>query len=202
MALASLQPVGVPCMSKLVIADCPGPAVITHRITRTCDLSTWDARGLYSSLTSYVYGGRSPVACGAASNVLMPPGPVKVLDASANLHTIQIGEATGSMYEAIIPVMSGTALKLLGDESCKPQSCELPAEARVVRLTLSREASSIRITVEPFARLEMPVTEAAAAAMQRKPSASSLLCDDLPLFCGDHQEGSIRRVPSKDNIGG
>lgn len=172
------------------------PTAVAHTITRS-DHSTVDARGLYTSLSAYEFGGQVLVKCERHQLSLASPTgsarPVSMRDASYNLHTIALGGATGTTYKVVIPVFGGSDLKLLvHGADCPPHGAlagtvPLPADAVVAQLTLSSEADGIMgAVIESFCAQR--ATESSAGAFK--------LFEDAP------SSGGMKRIPSKDAMGG
>ena len=203
-------------MQALDISDAPAftfkvtaPSPSSHTITRH-DRSVFDAKGLYSSLGAYAFGGRAPVACGGEQRLMLPRGNVTFTDASCNLHTINIGTEP---YSVVIAVVGGEELPLRSASAAAGAmalgALPLPAKAAVARLTLSRDAGGQTLLLEPFElcakSVVMPaIPEVLANELARKPSATGSIdglfgSDDSS--CGDEPHG-IRRIPSKERMGG
>jgi len=164
----------------------------THTITR-CDATKHDAVGLYTSLSAYAFSGRAPTICEAPHMATLASGVVGFVDASCNCHSITLSEEWGATYSVVVPVVGGERLTLLVDGApCYP--LPVPPSAAVCRITLTREGGATRGLVECYALRSADVTP---MLHSKSGSSNSLFADEAT-----EDAPTIRRVPSKDQMGG
>ena len=194
---------------KVPVAKCG------HTVRRSRDGTTFDGAGKYTSIASYdmsAFGGPAPVSCGEQVLTLQPPVhsaaviEVGFLDATCNLHSIALSIEPGSEYTAVFPVVGGAELPLL-DGADLPLTFSpvgtvaLAAEAKVARLTLySLGGGVVRACLQSFALIKTAASSSSVEAMTRSDSLSDALGEML--FADEKQADGIKRVPSKEQMGG
>jgi len=169
------------------------PQTTTHTITRS-DLSTFDARGIYNTSTkAYEHGGKvaSALDFGSAPALLPAGDAIRFRDASYNLHTISIGEATD--YCLTIAIGDKKVLTFLAAAGGASANVAIPLQetTAVARVLLSKSSGNLTAVVECFAL--------APADAHKQRSSSG---DIVGLFGEPQQTGGFKRVSSKEQIGG
>ena len=188
---------------KVAVAKCG------HTVRRSRDGTTFDGAGIYTSIASYdmsAFGGPKPVPCGEQMLTLPPPAhsaaviEVGFLDATCNLHSIALAIEPGSEYTAVFPVVGGAELPLLVS-GAPVGTVALAADAKVARLTLySLGGGVLRACLQSFALIKTAASSSSVEAMPRSDSLSDALGEML--FAEEKQADGIKRVPSKEQMGG
>ena len=178
-----------------------------HTITK-CDGTTHDARGLYTTTSSYNFGGLSPVALDDTQLLFLAAADgervdnLQFRDASANLHSINLSSEPGAVYVRRA-VVGGRDL-LSGARITAPA-----ADVKVVKLLLSREGGAVRALVQRYALVKSPPQAqqamgssfGSASSLPKADSFNSLGSSDM-LFDLSGEGQGIKRVPSKEQMGG
>ena len=112
-----------------------------------------------------------------------------------SLHNILLTEAPAACYTAVVPVGGHDGSITLFSRGAPVRGVALAADAKVLRITLSRESGGLSASLESFAVL---TAAAAESAMPRNKSTSS----DALFACGEADGAPMRRVSSKEQMGG
>ena len=209
--MIAVQPLPAALTTFKVNLDASSPTL--HTITK-CDGTTHDARGLYTTTSSYNFGGLSPIALDDTQLLFLAAADgervdnLQFRDASANLHSINLSSEPGAVYTCVVPVVGGRDLQLLIRGEARG-AIALAADVKVVKLLLSREGGAVRALVQRYALVKSPPQAqqamgssfGSASSLPKADSFNSLGSSDM-LFDLSGEGQGIKRVPSKEQMGG
>lgn len=183
-----LQQSPAPALSAAVSTLKVSVPTVVHRITRHDGFTMDVPPQLYGSVQAYAHSSLTPAPCEAAMPVaIRAEMRVSFRDASYNLHTISLPKSAPA-YTTVVPVVGGESLELLGEAGAVAGRVPVGESARVARITLTCEADGLQALVQLYALVP---------AKTVSPDVS------MGSFHESETQGTtIKRVPSKDSIGG